>query len=237
MRCLVLGGLAAILLGCFSPAWAEETSEPARQLKEEPLRPLMAKGVQAVREHRDAVAIEIFEEIDQKLRDAYASGPHVYCSRGWDEKLRYMAKVLAKREPAIIISSIWCQAIYLKAYSLTELGRPADAANELDRVLKMAPNNSQYLNERAQLLARAHDFTAALAMFRQSEHDSALTPDAKEARDMKSTACRGIGYALTEMGNLDESEATYLRCLTIDPNDQKSKRELIYISRIKAKKK
>ena len=57
------------------------------------------------------------------------------------------------------------------------------------------------------------------------------------AKEMKSKACRGIGYALTEMGKLDESEANYMRCLTIDPAGQRNKGELAYIAQLKARKK
>jgi tetratricopeptide (TPR) repeat protein len=237
MRRFVLGALAALVACSFSPAWAEETSKPTRRLDEASLRPLMTEGVQAVRARKPADAAKIFNEIDQKFRDAYASGPRVYCSRGPEETVLYLTKSTAEGGGAIAIGPLWCEAIYLKAYSLIELSQPLDAAKELDRVLMMAPNNSQYLSERAELLTRARDFTAALAMFKQSEQDSALTPDPKVANEMKSRACRGIGYALTEMGKLDESEANYMRCLTIDPNDQKSKGELAYIARLKASKK
>jgi tetratricopeptide (TPR) repeat protein len=237
MRCFVLSAFAALVACSFSLAWAEETRRPTRQLDEAPLKPLMAEGVQAVKARKPAIAVKIFDEIDQKFRAAYANGPRVYCSRGPKETVLYLTKSTAERGSAITISPLWCDAIYLKAYSLTELGRPADAAKELDRVLKMAPNNSQYLNERAHLLTQARDFPAALAMFKQAEQDSALMPDPKVANEMKSKACRGIGYALTEMGKLDESTANYMRCLTIDPNDQKSKDELAYIARLKTRKK
>jgi tetratricopeptide (TPR) repeat protein len=237
MRCFFLGALAALFACSFSLGWAEETNKPTRRLDEAPLRPLMTEGVQAAKTGKPAVAVKIFDEIDQKFKDAYANGPRVYCSRGPTETVLYLTKSTAERGSAIAIDPLWCDAIYLKAYSLIELGRATDAANELDRVLKMAPNNSEYLNERAHLFTQARDFTAAIAMFKQSEQDSALTPDPKVSSEFKSRACRGIGYALTEMGKLDESEAKYLRCLTIDPNDQKSKGELAYIARLKASKK
>jgi tetratricopeptide (TPR) repeat protein len=231
----VLGALATLFVCSFLPAWAGETSKPTRRLDEASLRPLMTEGVQAVRARKLDDAVKIFNEIDQKFRDAYAGGPRVYCSRGPKETVLYLTKSTAMKGSAIAIGSLWCDAIYLKAYSLTELRRPADAAKELDRVLKMAPNNSQYLNERAHLLTKARDFVAALAMYKQAEQDSALTPNQKVANEMKSKACRGIGYVLTEMGKLDESETNYMRCLTIDPSDQKSKRELAYIAWLKAR--
>jgi len=43
--------------------------------------------------------------------------------------------------------------------------------------------------------------------------------------------------SLTEQGKLNESEANYRRCLTLDPSDQKSKDELTYIAQLRQKKK
>jgi tetratricopeptide (TPR) repeat protein len=130
---------------------------------------------------------------------------------------------------------LWCYAIYLKAYCLIDLRQPADAARQLDRALSMAPRNSQYLSERAELFTRARDLDASLAMFKQAEESAELTPNPNSARNLRSRACRGVGYVLVEQGKLDEAEANYNRCLGIDPEDQKSKNELGYIAQVRAK--
>jgi Tfp pilus assembly protein PilF len=73
-------------------------------------------------------------------------------------------------------------------------------------------------------------------MFKQAETDHVYMTSDAAALVMQSRSCRGIGFVLTEQGKLDESEANYRRCLTLDPNDQKSKDELAYIGRLRQKK-
>lgn len=226
--------LASAILAAGASAQGQR---PTRKLDEAPLRPLMAQGVEAVKARKPAEAIRLFEEIDRKFSAAYANGPRVFCSRGPQETVLYLSISAAEKTNAVAISPLWCDAIYLKAYSLVELKRPAEAAKELDRVLKLAPNNSQYLNERAELYTRARNFDAALAMFKQAEHDSAFAPNPQAATAFKSRGCRGVGYVLVELGKLDEAEANYRRCLSIDPKDRKSFRELGYIAAKKAERK
>jgi tetratricopeptide (TPR) repeat protein len=48
-------------------------------------------------------------------------------------------------------------------------------------------------------------------------------------------AWRGMGYVLIEQGRLEEAEAIYKKCLTLDPNDEKAKGELRYIKERKSK--
>jgi hypothetical protein len=49
-------------------------------------------------------------------------------------------------------------------------------------------------------------------------------------------AKRGIGYSLIELGMLDDAEQQYNECLSIDPNDEKSKHEIQYIKSLKSYK-
>lgn len=237
MKAYSPGAAAVILAFSFVACFAAETPKPAPRLDETSLRPMISQGIVALKAGRPSDALKLFDQVDQVFSTAYTNGPAVYCSRGPQETVLYMTMAAARREPAITISPRWCDAIYLKAYSLIDLKRPVEAASEIDRVLKMAPENSQYLNERAQLHVSARQFDTALALFQRAEEHSALTPDAAVARVFKSRACRGIGYVLTEQGKLDESEATYLRCLGVDPDDQKSKNELAYIAKLKGGKK
>jgi tetratricopeptide (TPR) repeat protein len=218
-------------------AVAGEAPRLAPRLDEAPFAPLMDQGVAAARAGKSAEALAIFAGIDEKFAAAYAAGPRVYCSHNARETVMNMTRAAADSHDAISIGGTWCDAIYFKAYSLIDLGRPADAASELDRVLSMAPYNPQYLNERAQLLTRAGRLDEALAMFKQAEADHAYINTEAAALIMQSRSCRGIGFVLTEQGKLDESEANYHRCLTLDPSDKKSKDQLAYIAQLRQKKK
>ena len=229
---------AATSLACpVGGALAGEAPKLAPRLDEAPFAPLMDQGFAAVKASKPAEALAIFAGIDEKFAAAYAAGPRVYCSHNARETLVNMTRAAADNQDAISIGGTWCDAIYFEAYTLIDLGRPADAASELDRALKMSPDNPQYLNERAELLTQARHMDEALAMFKQAEaHHSYMDAEAA-ALVVQSRSCRGIGYVLTEQGKLDESEANYRRCLTLDPVDQKSKDELAYIAQLRQKKK
>lgn len=233
----VLSAVAALLACPFVGALAGEAPRLIPRLDEAPFTPLMDRGFATVRAGKPMDALAIFTGIDEKFVAAYAAGPRVYCSHNARETVINMTRAAVDGHDAISISGTWCDAIYFKAYSLIDLGRPAEAASELDRALKMSPDNPQYLNERAELLMRAHHMDEALAMFKQAETDHVYMTSEASALAMQSRSCRGIGFVLTEQGRLDESEANYHRCLTLDPNDEKSKDELAYIAQLRQKKK
>ena len=229
--------VAPLIAGLFGGALADEAPKLAPQLDEARFAPLIDQGFAAVKAGKPADALAIFTEIDEEFSAAYASGPRVYCSHNPRETVINMTRAAADSQDAVSIGATWCDAIYFRAYSLIDLSRPAEAASELDRALKMSPDNPQYLNERAELLMRARRLDEALAMFKQAETDHVYMTSDPSALAMQSRSCRGIGFVLTEQGKLDESEANYRRCLTLDPNDQKSKDELAYIAQLRQKKK
>ena len=139
----------------------------------------MDQGFAAVKAGKPADALAIFAGIDEKFAAAYAAGTRVYCSHNARETVINMTRAASDSQNAISIGGTWCNAIYFKAYSLIDLDRPAEAASELDRALKMSPDNPQYLNERAELLMRARRMDEALAMFKQAETDHVyMTSDA-----------------------------------------------------------
>ena len=233
----VLVAAAASLACPLGAPLAGGAAELAPRLDEASFAPAMARGLAAVNAGKSADALAIFAAIDEKFTAAYAAGPRVYCSHNARETVINMTRAAADGQDAISIGGTWYDAIYFKAYSLIDLGRPADAARELDRALKMSPDNPQYLNERAELLTRAGRMDEALALFKQAEPDHVYMSSDASALAMQSRSCRGIGFVLTEQGKLDESEANYRRCLTLDPNDEKSKDELAYIAQLRQKKK
>ena len=71
-------------------------------------------------------------------------------------------------------------------------------------------------------------------MFKRAENAAEFSPESAKAFD-KGRALRGEGYALVELGKLDDGETTYLAALKLDPNDKKSQNELEYIRQQKAK--
>lgn len=230
---ITLPVLAALIAA--SPA-AAQTPPPTRRLDEQRFAPQMAEMIDLMKAHRFADAVARADEIDRAFTDAHRNGPVAYCSRGGGETLLELTQASTRNVSAVAIGTTWCEALYMKAYALVELGRPADAATVLDRVLTLAPFHSVYLSERGELRLRAKQFDAAMETFRRAEEHAGLTPNADAVRSQKARACRGIGFALIELGRLDEAAENYRRCLTIDPGDRKSLQELGYIASLKAKK-
>ena len=174
MRKQVQGVLAAVAVSLACPLGgplAGEAAELAPRLDEAPFAPLMDQGVAAVKACKPADSLAIFTGIDEKFTAAYAAGPCVYCGHNARETVINMTRAAADNKDAISIGETWCDAIDFKAYSLIDLNRPADAASELGRALKMSPDNPQYLNERAELSMHTRHLDEALAMFKQAETD------------------------------------------------------------------
>jgi tetratricopeptide (TPR) repeat protein len=194
---------------------------------------LLREGTDAVRANRPADALKALDQIDEHYKAAYRGDRKVFCSHKADETLVYMTKSAVQNHSAVAISGVWCDAIYLKAYVLIDLNRLDEAALELDRALELAPEYPQYLNEKGHLLSVRRQWDEAIAMFKRAEQDHAYSSSPADSLALQTRACRGIGYALTEERKLDEAEANYRRCLTINPGDEKSKGELRYISQLR----
>lgn len=232
----ILRSVLAVFL--VAVAWAAAGQERPRRphIDEAPLQAALDQGLTALKAKKCAEALDLFESVDRTFTEAYAKGPRAWCARGPKEVTAYLLMASVQKVSSVAIGPLWCDAIYFGAYCLTELGRTEEAAGRLDRALAMAPRNSRYLSERADLLVRQRKLEKALDMFRQAEEFSDLTPNPDAAKSYRSRACRGVGYVLIEQGKLDDAEATYRHCLEIDPKDRKSFRELGYIASQREKK-
>ena len=63
---------------------------------------------------------------------------------------------------AVVHSSVLCQSMYGRAYALVELRRIPEARDTLERLLRMAPFNAQFLIEYGNLLSRMREPAKAL---------------------------------------------------------------------------
>jgi tetratricopeptide (TPR) repeat protein len=116
-----------------------------------------------------------------------------------------------------------------------EIGKPGDAVRVLDaglalpRVEGVANESEPFLiSERGAALNALRRFPEALANFQAGLKLGGLE-DQYRARFL-----RGRGFALTELGRLDEGEASYRDSLKIEPNSSVALRELQYIARLRA---
>ena len=190
--------------------------------------------------------IEKCEKVIALFETYYAGSKHkIYCARTSAENLGYLVKAAAAmdkgafeagKHDAIVISSTWSGAYFMKGYALQDLGRRAEARAAIKQALELSPWNSQYLSELGSLYILEKDWPKAMASFKAAEDNAPLSPDEAKADEL-GRARRGIAYVLVELGKLDEAEKKYQQCLKENPNDTKAAAELEYVRGLKAKKK
>ena len=181
-----------------------------------------------------------------------------YVARSMPETVVYATRATILNDPAqrdsVVLDVAWAEAYFLKAYALVELsvgsnayktskgGNPqsdpvylAKARAVLERGLQLEPYHVRMLSELGNLLQLQQDWNAMLRVFTDAEAAAAYLPE-DEQNAGYGRAKRGMGYALTELGRLDEAEAKYRECLRIDPDDTGAKHELEYIRQLREKR-
>ena len=133
-----------------------------------------------------------------------------------------------------VIGPAWATAYLMKGYALVELGRLAEAHEALEHAIALSPQNSQYLAELAYLYQAEKQWQLSLATYARAEQAAHFAPE-QARKEHEGRALRGQGFALTELGRLDEATAFYRKALELDPQDQRSLNELRYIEQQRRK--
>jgi len=234
---------AAILLSLaasYSPAQEQAPTEAqvrAQQEDMEQLKLLFAGAeVMEARKPREAIAgyfdriLAFYEARHRDTKD------RIYCARNREEAIYYLTQhVAGKSGTGAIVVGVWCDAHFLKAFALVELGRMADAKASLTSAIAMSPANSQYLSELGHVYQVEKDWSKAMETYQAAEANAALS-DPKIRNTHLARAKRGMGYVLIELDRLDEAEAKYRECLEINPDDTMAAGQLDYIRRLRANK-
>jgi tetratricopeptide (TPR) repeat protein len=139
------------------------------------------------------------------------------------------------KKNAIVLSSTWASAYFLKGYALQDLGRIAEAKAALKLALELSPWSSLYLSELGSVYKLEKNWREAKKAFEMAEEHAALAPDDLKAAEL-GLARRGLGYVLVELGQLDAAEKKYQECLKDNPKDTKAAAELEYVRGLKAKR-
>jgi tetratricopeptide (TPR) repeat protein len=137
------------------------------------------------------------------------------------------AKVVAIANPYPAIS------LYLGSY-YNEIGKPEDALRVLDRGLALlgddmrAEHRSYLVGERGAALLALKRWQDAL-----DNYQGGLKLEGLDDKT-KARLHRGCGFALTELGKLDDAEAQYKTSLDLDPGNAIAIGELEYIAHLRA---
>ncbi len=226
--------MAVLVFAVSTSGWAAE--EAPASVDDARFGQLLDAGTQLVVSGQPAEGIADFDQVIAGYEQAYREeGTKYYCARGSTESLAYLLEAANAKTSARVVSVNWAYAYYMKAYSLVELGRLAEAKEVLNRAIALSPHNSQFLSELGNLYQRDKNWPKALETFQAaaSAAQGFSPPDRKNAE--LGLAWRGIGYVYVEQGRLDEAEQMYLQCLELDASDSKAVNELRYIQGLRAK--
>lgn len=127
-----------------------------------------------------------------------------------------------------------CPMAYKSAgFMAVQTNEPDRAAALLGRAETLAPHWASAVAERAYSMGKFGDRPGSLATYRRA---LVLAEKYSAPADVKGLILRGIGFALTELGDLDGATEAYKDSLKVDPSNALAKGELEYIDGLRAEK-
>lgn len=181
-------------------------------------------------------ALSRIEPVIAAYRAAYAAETRTtYCGMSTAQTLAYMALAVSEKHDAVALGPGYCDALYVKGFALVDLKRLPEARAAYEQVVALAPMHAHFLTELGQTYRLDRNWPKMLDLCTKAAGLADLAPPEKVGAE-HGFAWRCMGYALTEQGKFDESEALYRKCLELDPNDAKAKSELTYIAEQRRKK-
>jgi len=190
----------------------------------------------AIRDHLDPVIAFYRSQhthFDQKVYSAHSRA----------EALIYLAMdtAMSKEDGAAapekvrVLNGSWSDALQLKGYALVELQRFEDAKTVLKEEIDLAPMNSAPWSELGNIYQNEKNWTEALAAYEHAENAAEVNKEEDPHRPLYTRALRGKAFVYTDQGKLNDSEALYRQCLTLNADDSNAQYELAYIAGLRAK--
>ena len=213
---------------------AAETSQQATAAEEAKYDEMLELGYKTLLEKNPEKAITNYLNpvIDHCQKLYGNSTQKIYSARTKAETLYYLMLSSSKKENARVVSPTCAEAIYMKGYASIDLGKLDDAKTYIEQALVLSPANPPYLSELGHIYQMQKNWPEAIKTFREAEENAkAYSPEnLKEAELLR--AMRGVGFALTELGQYQEAEQKYLQCLEINKNDKIALYELGYVRKL-----
>lgn len=236
----------AILLVLAGAIHSQRAASPANPDKDPDLANLLHEARALCDAKKPEPAIKVCEKVIASFKAHYGnSKSKIYCAQTPTENLAYLmlaAAAISKGEfetgkrDAIVLSSTWASAYFIKAYALQDLRRIAEAKSIIRLAIELSPLNSRYLSELGSIYVLEKNWAKAKEVFEKAEDQASIAPDDSKA-EVLARARRGLGYVFVELGQLDDAEKKYQQCLRTDPNDSRAARELEYVRGLRAKTK
>lgn len=215
--------LAADAAGTTSLAAAAAVANSAAAQSQTLQGTVTQNAMDLMRSGRAADALALLEPVAARFA-AQARGPgaHAYCAHD---------AASGGPKGARVVDAQTCDALYLRAFAFTELGRRADAVEALEQLTALSPDYPRYLVELAYAYRAGGDKAKAMATYSHAA-ELAARPQTREAnRRYHAAALRGIGYLLVDQGDLAGAEKAYRASLIDDPDNKIATSELAMIAR------
>ena len=231
-------GVPAVAAEAFIPPPSHpDTREPQPESSPEDQAQLelVVKGVTEFQAGRRQEAMAIYDSVIEHYRTANADAKvDLYSARNAAEALFYMARSVNQKRDAKVVSRAWSDAYMMKGYALADMGQLKEAREAVEAAVALSPFNSQYLAELGYLHQLDHAWDRSLETYKRSGEGAEISSPDRRNLDL-ARAFRGQGYALIELGRLDEAEALYRKAIELDGADTKAPNELKYIQQLRDK--
>jgi len=237
----LLIALAAALLQ--SPAGAaplvtvQSRGGPPSQIQQskDPLSGELDQALTFIRTGKSADAIPI---LDQVIASEEARNKDekrlIFSARSLTEAILYAGLGASQKKSAVVLDGTWSAAYFAKGFALIDVGRADEAKAYLDKAIALAPMNAQFLAERGEWFKNRKDWANAYSDFESASTAAELAPDTAKSFE-KRRALRGMAYARTEQGRLDEARTLLEQCLKLDSADDKCQHEIDYVNGLRPK--
>ncbi len=135
---------------------------------------------------------------------------------------------------ARVLDGDLCDALFIRAFALTEVGRKADAIDALVELTRLSPDYPRYFVELAYAYRANRQPDLALATYTRAVTIADAPANREENRHYRAAALRGIGFVLVDRGDLAAGEKAYRASLVDDPASAIAANELKFIARKRA---
>jgi tetratricopeptide (TPR) repeat protein len=233
-------GLAFASVQSSAPAGAvvqvqskDGTNSEIQQSKD-PLGDQLEQGFNLIHAGKPADAIALFDKIIAAEEDQNRNEKRlIFSARSMAEAILYAGMGAAQKKSAVVLDGTWSGAYFGKGFALIDLGRADEAKGWFDKAIALAPMNAQFLAERAEWFKSRKDWAKAYADFESASTAAEFSPDNAKSFEQR-RAWRGMAFARTEQGKLDEARKLLQKCLKLDAGDDKCQHELQYVNGLKS---
>jgi tetratricopeptide (TPR) repeat protein len=221
--------LASVLLLPWLAAQANTASPQVDAAAEK--RQLTVASAMILARQPERALTEILNPLIARYNTAYPPTKDLIFSTSdeWESALLIRSSA-AHGHKASVVESTWADAYRMKSAALIELGRLEEAQNALVKAIGLSPLDAGHRNELAFTYQAQKNFAEATRSYERAAALATLHPESPKKSDQLRRAWRGQAFVLIERGQLDEAEALYERCLSLEPNDRGAQQQLAFIA-------